>query len=92
MDALTLRQFDREVLHHVRPEHIEAGGLLTNNRQGVEVFHHLVSLSAGIVRIAPGDYTLASEISSRLVEAKKQAKKLSGSNYFVDRRAVRNGG
>lgn len=88
----TLDQFDREVLHHVRPEHIEAGGLFTNNRQGVEVFHNLVSLSAGIVRIAPGDYTLASEISSRLVEAKKQAKKLSGSNYFVDRRAVRHGG
>jgi diguanylate cyclase (GGDEF)-like protein len=84
-----LHQFDREVLRHVRSEHIEAGGLLTNNRQGVEVFHSLVSLSAGIVRIAPGDYALSSEISSRLVEAKKQAKRSPGSSYFVDRRAAR---
>jgi hypothetical protein len=55
----------------------------------VEVFHSLVSLSAGLVRVAPGDYALSSEISSRLVEAKKQAKKSPGSSYFVDRRAAR---
>jgi diguanylate cyclase (GGDEF)-like protein len=87
-----LHHFDREVLRHVRPEHIQAGGLRTNNRQGEEVFHSLVSLSAGMVRIAPGDFALASEISSRLVEAKKQAKKSPGSSYFMDRRTVHNTG
>ncbi len=82
-----LQNFDLAVQRHFRAEHLAAGGLVTNNRQGVEVFHSLVSLSAGLVRIAPGDYELPSEISSRLVEAKKQAKKTPGSSYFVERRA-----
>ncbi len=82
-----LQHFDRAVRLHFRAEHLAAGGLITNNRQGVEVFHSLVSLSAGLVRIAPGDYELPSEISSRLVEAKQQAKKTPGSSYFVERRA-----
>ncbi|MEI8170161.1 MAG: GGDEF domain-containing protein [Rhodoferax sp.] len=84
-----LRNFDQEVTGHFWKVHIDAGGLITNNRQGVEVFHNLVSLSAGIVRIAPGDFELPSEISTRLVEAKKQAKKSLGSTYFVDRRIAR---
>jgi GGDEF domain-containing protein len=54
-----LHHFDQNVTRHLRPEHIQAGGLLTKNRQGVEVFHSLVSLSAGMVRIAPGDFVLA---------------------------------
>jgi len=83
--SLTL--FDQAVLQHLRSEHIEAGGLSTKNRQGVEVFHGLVCLSVGIVRIAPGDFALTSEISSRLAEAKKMAKQMSGSSFFVDRRA-----
>ncbi|NVO05150.1 MAG: GGDEF domain-containing protein [Rhodoferax sp.] len=86
-----LHSFDLAVRAHFRPEHIAAGGLVTNNRQGVEVFHALVSLSAGLVRIAPGDYELPSEISGRLVEAKKQAKKVAGSSYFIDRRTSRCG-
>jgi GGDEF domain-containing protein len=84
-----LHGFDQAVRAHFRPEHIAAGGLFTNNRQGVEVFHALVSLSAGLVRIAPGDFELPSEISVRLVEAKKQAKKTPGSSYFIDRRTSR---
>jgi GGDEF domain-containing protein len=84
-----LDDFDLRVRTHFRPEHIAAGGLVTNNRQGVAVFHALVSLSAGLVRIAPGDYELPSEISGHLVEAKKQAKQVAGSSYFIDRRASR---
>lgn len=82
----TLAQFDREVRGLFREEHLLAGGLVTNNRQGVSVFHPLVSLSAGLIRIAPGCFESPSEISSLLVEAKKQAKKAAGSSYFVDRR------
>jgi GGDEF domain-containing protein len=80
--------FDQEVKRYLRPEHIQAGGLFTNNRQGAEVFHGLVSLSAGLVQIWPGDFALSAEISNRLVEAKMQAKKKPGSSYFVDRRNV----
>jgi diguanylate cyclase (GGDEF)-like protein len=85
--ANALRHFDQEVRRHFRDEHIASGGLVTQNRQGVSVFHALTSLSAGLVRVAPGDFALASEISHCLAEAKKQAKKELGSSYFVDRRA-----
>jgi len=84
-----LAGFERAVQSHFHPEHIQAGGWVTRNRQGVEVHHGLVCLSAGVVRVAPGDHALPSEISSRLVEAKKQAKLVVGSSYFVDRRAPR---
>jgi GGDEF domain-containing protein len=85
--GLALQEFDTRVRSHFQPDHLAAGGLLTQNRQGVTVFHALVSLSAGVIRIAPGDFSSPSEISYRLVEAKKQAKKLPGSSYFVDRRS-----
>jgi len=81
-----LGQFDESVKPHFSSVHLAEGGLVTNNRQGVEVFHGLVALSAGIVKVAPGDYTWPSEISPRLAEAKKQAKLTPGSSYFVDRR------
>ena len=84
-----LRQFDDDVRLYFRAEHLVGGGLVTNNRQGIEVFHGLVALSAGIVKVTPGDYEWPSEISERLVEAKKQAKLTPGSSYFVDRRSVK---
>lgn len=83
-----LSLFDEQVRAHFRDEHLAANGLVTNNRQGVEVFHGLVSLSAGIVKVSPGDYEWASQLSERLTEAKKQAKLTQGSSYFVDRRLV----
>ncbi len=82
-----LAHFDKQVLGHFRPEHIAAGGLFTTNRQGVEVFHPLVSLSAGLLRVEPGNFDSPAEISDRLAEAKKLAKQTAGSSYFVDRRS-----
>jgi GGDEF domain-containing protein len=84
---LILRRFDHEILSYFSDQHILAGGLTTNNRQGVEVFHRLVSLSAGMVRVAPGEFSSPAEISSNLVEAKKRAKQIEGSSYFLDRRS-----
>lgn len=83
-----LNLFDQQVRAHFRAEHLAADGLVTNNRQGVEVFHGLVSLSAGIVKVSPGDYEWSSQLSERLTEAKKQAKQTPGSSYFVDRRVM----
>jgi GGDEF domain-containing protein len=81
-----LQQFDRAVVDTFVPDHVTAGGYMAQNRQGIDVFHRLVSLSAGIVRVVPGEFDASSAISSRLAEAKSLAKKTSGSSYFVDRR------
>ena len=81
-----LEQFDASITGHFSEEHLAAGGIVANNRQGQEVFHPLVSLSAGLLQVKSAEYGSHSEISQRLVEAKKMAKRTVGSSYFIDRR------
>ncbi|WP_331280869.1 GGDEF domain-containing protein [Litchfieldella xinjiangensis] len=67
-------------------EHRQAGGLWMANRQGVEVFHPLLSLSIGAQPV-PQDTTWSPlDISSRLSELKHRAKQQIGNSLFVDRR------
>ncbi|MET3108020.1 EAL domain-containing protein (putative c-di-GMP-specific phosphodiesterase class I)/GGDEF domain-containing protein [Oxalobacteraceae bacterium GrIS 2.11] len=84
-----LLEFDRVVKNLFKDEHLTAGGFVTQNRQGVDVFHPLVSLSAGIVVVEPGAVETSFELSQQLAETKKMAKKMTGSSYFVDRRSSR---
>lgn len=81
-----LIRFDEAIQSHLSPEHLAAGGILTKNRQGLEMFHPLVSFSAGLLKVNPGEYASHAEISQHLVESKKMAKQTSGSSYFIDRR------
>jgi GGDEF domain-containing protein len=81
-----LTEFDHSVQPYFSQEHLAAGGLTTQNRQGVEVFHPLTGLSAGLVVVRPNSVESPSELSQRLAETKKLAKRQAGSSYFVDRR------
>jgi GGDEF domain-containing protein len=81
-----LRRFEQAIQSHFLAEHRAAGGILTMNRQGLEIFHPLVSLSAGLLKVNPGEYASHAEISQHLVEAKKLAKQKPGNSYFIDRR------
>ncbi len=81
-----LSQFDNSVKSLLTEEHLAAGGIVATNRQGFEVFHPLLSLSAGLLNVKSSEYGSHSEISQRLVEAKKFAKQTVGSSYFIDRR------
>ena len=82
-----LRNFDAAVQGIFLPEHIAEGGFVTQNRQGVDIFHPLLSLSAGIVVVEAGSFESPAELSQQLAETKRMAKKMSGSSYFVDRRS-----
>lgn len=81
-----LDNFDEAVRTHFSEAHRIAGGVVTKNRQGLDVFHPLVSLSAGLVKVEAGEFGSHAEISQRLVDGKKLAKQTAGSSYFVDRR------
>jgi GGDEF domain-containing protein len=81
-----LGKFDESVKGFFSEDHLAAGGIVATNRQGHEVFHPLMSLSAGLLSIQSSEINSHSEISQHLVEAKKVAKKAHGSSYFVDRR------
>jgi diguanylate cyclase (GGDEF)-like protein len=85
----TLKQFDLAVRPFFTAEHLAARGFITQNRQNVDVFHPLVGISAGVVVVEPGTIESPAELSHRLAETKKLAKKMSGSSYFVDRRGIR---
>lgn len=81
-----LHEFDTDVRGYYSPQDLQAGGIRAANRQGIEVFHPLVGISAGLVVVEPGSLELPAELSALLAETKKVAKRASGSSYFVDRR------
>jgi len=66
--------------------HLKAGGYTSLDRQGAEVFHPLVTLSAGVVPISGGRYANHVAVSSAAAEVKRLAKRQNGSSYFVERR------
>ncbi|WP_018174566.1 MULTISPECIES: bifunctional diguanylate cyclase/phosphodiesterase [unclassified Thioalkalivibrio] len=68
-----------------RPD-LKAGGLRAENRQGVEVFFPLVTLSLAARPVLPGGLENALDIATELSELKTQAKKQMGNSLFVDRR------
>jgi EAL domain-containing protein (putative c-di-GMP-specific phosphodiesterase class I)/GGDEF domain-containing protein len=81
-----LESFSGGVPNFFTAEDRERGGYVTEDRQGAKVFHPLVSLSLGIVRVAPGQFGSHHEIAAAAAGAKKQAKKIPGNSLFVDRR------
>jgi hypothetical protein len=62
------------------------GGLLAEDRKGNPVTLPLGALSIGAVVVEPGDYPSHYEVSTAAAEAKRQAKRSSGSSLFVERR------
>ncbi len=88
-----LQAFDHDVCGYYTQQDLQAGGIRAPNRQGVEVFHPLVGISAGLVVVEPDSVESLGELSALLAETKKVAKRSMGSSYFVDRRqATRQGG
>lgn len=76
---------------HAIPEYYcnadrERGGYISEDRRGNKVFHPLISLSLGVVRIEPGQYMSHHQIATAASDAKKQAKKIPGNSLFIERR------
>ena len=68
-------------------EDLDRGGYQSEDRLGRSVFHPLISLSIGVVQVAPGAYPSHHEISAAAAQAKRQAKGLDGCSLFVERRS-----
>ncbi|HEY4072799.1 MAG TPA: GGDEF domain-containing protein [Herbaspirillum sp.] len=62
------------------------GGYFSEDRRGNKVFHPLVSLSIGAVRVEPLQYTSPHQIASAATRAKKLAKKIAGNTLFIEQR------
>jgi diguanylate cyclase (GGDEF)-like protein len=62
------------------------GGYISEDRRGSKVFHSLVTISLGLVKVEPGHYVSHHQIATATADAKKQAKKIPGNSLFIDRR------
>lgn len=83
------REFDIQLRQLLRPEHVAAGGYVTQSRRGEVVFHALPTLCAGVLRVMPGRFASARALAAAMVEPKQQAKRVHAhSGYFIDRREL----
>lgn len=76
------------------PEHFNesdqaSGGYTSEDRRGNHVFHPLVTLSLGVVKVEPSQFGTHHQISTAAADAKKQSKKIVGNSLFIDRRQRR---
>jgi diguanylate cyclase (GGDEF)-like protein len=81
-----LERFDQESPRLYASEDLARGGLLAEDRRANPVTHPLCALSIGAVVVEPGDYASHYEVSAAAAEAKRQAKRTTGSSMFVERR------
>lgn len=89
-----LDQFPLATQHLYRQEHLQAGGYQGYSREGASVFHHLVSLSIGAVKVDAGHTVLpysSHQLAEFAAQAKAQAKKMPGNALFVERRSLLGG-
>jgi EAL domain-containing protein (putative c-di-GMP-specific phosphodiesterase class I)/GGDEF domain-containing protein len=84
--AEVLRRFDEEIGAFYDPGDLQQGGIWSESRDGSRKFFPLICLSIGAVYSDSGSFSSCHAISAAAVEMKQQAKKISGSNLFVDRR------
>lgn len=81
-----LARFDQEAGLLFDAQDLDARGFNGEDRQGNALFFPLTSLSVGAVPVAPDEYRSHYEVATAAGEAKKQAKTLSGSTLFIERR------
>ena len=81
-----LDAFSARVEPLFREQHLLERGYRTLNRQGIECFHPLVTLSAGVLPVRPDCFDTPAQIAGVMAELKSQAKRIPGNSRFVDRR------
>ncbi|HEV7856655.1 MAG TPA: GGDEF domain-containing protein [Herminiimonas sp.] len=81
-----LKTFATVVPDFYSEEDLKQGGYISEDRRGKKVFHTLVTMSLGIVKVNPGQYGSHHQIAAIAAEAKRQAKKIPGNSIFIDRR------
>ncbi|WP_233582868.1 GGDEF domain-containing protein [Candidimonas sp. SYP-B2681] len=83
-----LDQFNASMAHLYKSDHLAEGGYITENRQGVEVFHSLISISLGVVEVNMALPYSSHQIAEFAALAKTEAKKIPGNSLFVERRSL----
>ena len=82
----TIRYFDRLIREFYDAEDRKAGKVLAQDREGNEKWFPFVSLSMVIIDIHPEEALDLTKTFQSLVELKRHAKSMPGSNFVRDRR------
>lgn len=81
-----LEIFERESQKYFSAEDLKAGGYYAEDRRGINIFHSLMKISLGAIRVEPEYVHSHKELSGIAAEAKKMAKKIPGNSLYIDRR------
>ncbi|MDP4030117.1 MAG: GGDEF domain-containing protein [Gallionella sp.] len=81
-----LKAFGERILEFFSIEDRERGGYVTEDRQGKRTFQPLTSLSLGVAKIFPEEFSSLHQVSAMATTTKKQAKKMPGNSLFIERR------
>jgi diguanylate cyclase (GGDEF)-like protein len=71
--------------HHSEADRA-SGGYISEDRRGNQIFHPLLTLSLGVVKVEPGQYGTHHQIATAAADVKKLSKKITGNSLFIDRR------
>jgi diguanylate cyclase (GGDEF)-like protein len=83
-----LAAFSAAIPAHYNVEDLERGGYISEDRRGRKIFHSVISVSIGVVKVEPGQYGTHHQIATAAAEAKKEAKKIPGNSVFIERRGT----
>ncbi|MDR9497999.1 MAG: GGDEF domain-containing protein [Hydrogenovibrio sp.] len=78
-----LEGFSQAVAQFYTETDRQRGGIVAKNREGEERFFPMMSLSIGVLLVAPGQFDHTQKLSSCATRAKKGAKSEGGNTYFV---------
>lgn len=81
-------EFSRTIRDHYPNDVLSEGGYISEDRRGNKVFHSVVSLSIGAVKVETGRYSSHHQIAAAATEAKKEAKKVPYNSLFIERRVA----
>lgn len=81
-----LRNLQKAIADFYDVTDARVGGINSEDRQGNKVFHPLISMSIGAVKIDSELFKSHHEISAAISTAKKMAKSIKGNSLFLERR------
>lgn len=84
-----LEKFSEAVQDFYTSEDRAQGGYASEDRRGNKIFHSLVTLSLGAVKVDAGRNYSSYQISAAAAEAKRQAKAIPGNSLFIERREIK---
>ncbi|MDP4529569.1 GGDEF domain-containing protein [Alkalimonas delamerensis] len=83
-----LSTFEQRVRHYYQPEDLSQGGFTATDRLGAETFYPILTLSIGIATPNIAACRNHHDVADLATAAKQQAKKISGSAIFVNKRQL----